>query len=219
MRMLTLYTSFMEFVIGIAIVIFSIILHEVAHGYVANMLGDPTARLAGRLTLNPLPHIDPVGSILIPGILTLTHSPFLIGWAKPVPYNPYQVRGGRWGEAAVAAAGPATNLAIALIFSLPIRFNLIADPIFLNVAVLVIIANISLAILNLIPIPPIDGSKVLRALLPGAVGDLYTNLERTTYALGPFGLILVLIIINNFFQAPMAALVGGIFTLFTGLSL
>jgi Zn-dependent protease len=209
----------MEFVIGIAIVIFSIILHEVAHGYVANMLGDPTARLAGRLTLNPLPHIDPVGSILIPGILTLTHSPFLIGWAKPVPYNPYQVRGGRWGEAAVAAAGPATNLAIALIFSLPIRFNLIADPIFLNVAVLVIIANISLAILNLIPIPPIDGSKVLRALLPGAVGDLYTNLERTTYALGPFGLILVLIIINNFFQAPMAALVGGIFTLFTGLSL
>lgn len=208
----------MEFAIGIAIVIFSIILHEVAHGYVANMLGDPTARLAGRLTLNPLPHIDPVGSILIPGILALTQSPFLIGWAKPVPYNPYQVKGGKWGEAAVAAAGPATNLLIALVFAMPIRFNLIADPLFLNVAFLVIIANLSLAILNLIPIPPIDGSKILRALLPQAFGGIYDNLERMTYALGPFGLILVLIIIINFFQAPMGALVGSLFSLFTGIA-
>jgi Zn-dependent protease len=209
----------MEFVIGIAIVIFSIILHEVAHGYVANALGDPTARLAGRLTLNPLPHIDPVGSILIPGILALTHSPFLIGWAKPVPYNPYQVRGGRWGEAAVAAAGPATNLIIAAFFSLLIRFNLVTDQTTLNVIALVIIANLSLAILNLIPIPPIDGSKVLRALLPGVIGNLYSDLERLTYRIGPFGLILVLIIVINFFQAPMGAAVGALFTLFTGISI
>lgn len=91
--------------IGIVIVIFSIILHEVAHGYAADWLGDPTARYSGRLTLNPVPHIDPIGSIAIPGILALTGSSFLIGWAKPVPYNPYNLKNQRWGEALVGFAG------------------------------------------------------------------------------------------------------------------
>lgn len=203
--------------IAIALVVLSIILHEVAHGYVANMLGDPTARLSGRLTLNPLPHIDPVGSILIPGFLALTSSPFLIGWAKPVPYNPHQLRGGKWGEAAVAAAGPVTNLLIAFVAALFIRFGVAG--VFVHVAALVIVANLSLAILNLIPIPPVDGSKILRALLPRMLGGFYDSLERTTYALGPFGLILVLIIIVNFFSAPMGSLVGSLFSLFTGIPL
>lgn len=209
------------FLIGIVIVILSIILHEIAHGFVANVLGDPTARLQGRLTLNPLPHLDPIGSVLIPGILALTHSPFLFGWAKPVPYNPYQLRGGRWGEALVAAAGPATNLLIAFLFAIPLRFAGALGPseLVLSVSVLVIVANLSLAILNLIPLPPIDGSKIVRALLPGMLGEFYASLERMTYALGPFGLILVLIIILNFFSAPMIALVGAFFSFFTGIAL
>ncbi|MEK9177023.1 MAG: site-2 protease family protein, partial [Patescibacteria group bacterium] len=208
----------MEFVVAIALVIFSIILHEIAHGYTADLLGDPTARYAGRLTLNPIPHIDPVGSLLLPGLLAFSGSPFLIGWAKPVPYNPYNLRGGTWGEAAVAAAGPLTNIAIAVVAGLALRFGIGGMP-DAAVALLVslIFTNLSLAILNLIPIPPIDGSKILRALLPGAAGDFFLGFERLTYALGPFGLIFALILIVNFFQAPMGAIVRALFSFITGL--
>jgi Zn-dependent protease len=111
-----------DLIFGIVVLIFSIVLHEVAHGYMANWLGDPTARLQGRLTLNPVSHIDPLGSIIIPGLLLFTQSPFLIGWAKPVPYNPYNLRG-KYGEALVAFAGPGTNILIAVIFGLLIRFG------------------------------------------------------------------------------------------------
>src|SRR3989338_9584534 len=98
-----------DIVFGILVLIVSVILHEVSHGYMANWLGDPTARLAGRLTLTPLSHIDPVGSVLLPGLLLLTHAPILIGYAKPVPYNPYNLRG-RYVEGLVAFAGPGTNI-------------------------------------------------------------------------------------------------------------
>src|SRR4051812_22328487 len=114
-----------DLVFSLIILVVSIILHEVAHGYMANWLGDPTARLQGRLTLNPLSHIDPVGSILLPALLVFTHSPMLIGYAKPVPYNPYNL-GGKYDEALVAGAGPGTNLLLALIFSLLIRFGGVA---------------------------------------------------------------------------------------------
>src|SRR3990167_7918192 len=113
----------MELVFGIIILIFSIIIHEVMHGVVANSLGDPTARLAGRLTLNPIPHIDLFGSIIIPGLLVLTNAGILFGWAKPVPYNPYNLRGGKWGEGAVAFAGVGANFLLAIIFGLLIRFG------------------------------------------------------------------------------------------------
>jgi Zn-dependent protease len=183
----------MEFLIGIIIVILSIIFHEVAHGFVADWLGDPTARYAGRLTLNPLPHIDPMGSIAIPGILALTGSPFLIGWAKPVPYNPYNLRNQRWGEALVGAAGPLTNLCIAFAFGTLLRFaaplGLSSD--MLSLCVMVISTNLVLALYNLIPIPPLDGSKILRALLPGQLRAAFGSLEQSMYALGPVGLILV----------------------------
>src|SRR3989338_5187009 len=105
------------------VLILSIIAHEVAHGYAADSLGDPTARLAGRLTLNPLPHIDLVGSIILPALLVFTASPILFGWAKPVPYNPYNLRHQRWSEAAVAVAGSATNILLAVIFGLIVRFG------------------------------------------------------------------------------------------------
>ncbi len=207
----------MEFGIAIVIIIFSIILHEVAHGYVANWLGDPTAKYAGRLTLNPLPHIDPVGSVLIPGILALTGASFLIGWARPVPVNPYNLRWGKWGEALTAFAGPATNIVIALLAALLIRFGIVGlDSTFVSIIVLVIASNLSLAILNLIPIPPLDGSKVVAAILPYQLERQYRALENLTYALGPFGLILILIIVFNFLSPTIGALVRYFFTLLTG---
>src|ERR1700733_9752769 len=103
------------------ILIVSVILHEVAHGYMANWLGDPTAKLAGRLTLNPISHIDPIGTILLPLIFLVTGSPIMIGYAKPVPYNPYNLPG-KYDEFLVAFAGPGTNILLALIFGLAIRF-------------------------------------------------------------------------------------------------
>lgn len=202
---------------AIVIVILSIIFHEVAHGYVADMLGDPTARYSGRLTLNPLPHIDPVGSILIPGILALTNSPFLIGWAKPVPYNPYNLNNRKWGEALVAFAGPLTNIAIAVVFGLVLRFygaTLSQD--ILGLILIVVYANLALAVLNMLPIPPLDGSKVLKSLLPYNLAMSYSRLETFTYALGPLGLIGVLLLLVYVFSAPMFAFIRVLFSLITG---
>lgn len=205
--------------VAIVIVILSIIFHEVAHGYVANWLGDPTARLQGRLTLNPVPHIDPVGSLLIPGILLLSGTPFLIGWAKPVPYNPYNLRHGKWGEALVSGAGPATNIAIAVIFALLLRLEVFASPLFLQVAILAIFANIALAIINLIPIPPLDGSKILRALLPYQAAAAYSRLENMTYAFGPLGLIGILLLLVFVFSEVIFGFIRLLFSLLTGISL
>lgn len=200
------------------VVIFSIILHEVAHGYVADWLGDPTARYSGRLTLNPIPHIDPIGSILIPGFLALTHSPFLIGWAKPVPYNPYNLRNQRWGEAMVAGAGPLTNIIIAVFFGLIIRFSgtfgLSTDV--LTAFVTAVYLNIILAIYNLIPIPPLDGSKILRSILPLRGRIAFGDFERSAYALGPVGLVLVGLLAIFILWPFLSVLVGWIFAAITG---
>jgi len=208
----------MEFLIGIVIVILSIILHEIAHGFVANWLGDPTARYAGRLTLNPLPHIDPVGSVLIPGILALTGSSFLIGWAKPVPYNPYNLKNQRWGEAMVGAAGPLTNVLIALIFGLILRFSgsLGLSGAFLGICVTVVYANLVLAIYNLIPIPPLDGSKVLRSILPSNLALAYVRLETSMYALGPVGLIMVSLLAIYLLWPYLSGFVQTLFSLIVG---
>ena len=206
---------------AIVIVILSIILHEIAHGYVAYWLGDPTAKYAGRLTLNPLPHIDPVGSILIPGLALLSGSPFLLGWAKPVPINPYNIRHGTWGQALVAFAGPATNVLIAIIFGLIVRFggDYMHSTQVVSLVVTIVIANLSLAILNLIPIPPLDGSKIVAAFLPYRLEMEYRKLESLTYALGPFGLILALIIIINLLSPAISGIVGWAFSVLTGIAL
>ena len=116
----------MAILLTFIVLILSIIAHEVSHGYAADALGDPTARLAGRLTLNPIPHIDLVGSILVPGLLILTGSPIMFGWAKPVPYNPYNLKESRWGETLVAIAGSATNIFLAIIFGLVVRYGALA---------------------------------------------------------------------------------------------
>lgn len=202
------------------IVIFSIILHEVAHGFVANWLGDPTAKYEGRLTLNPIPHIDPIGSIVVPGLALLSGSPFLLGWAKPVPVNPYNLAYGKWGEALTAFAGPGINILIAIAAGLSVRFA--GDAVsgeFLTIAFIIVAANLSLAVLNLLPLPPLDGSKIVAAVLPPTLYFRYRELENLTYALGPFGLILVLIIIVNFLSAPMAVAVGSLFSLLTGVAI
>src|SRR3989344_1275948 len=155
----------MDTLFQIAILVMSVVIHEVSHGYAAESLGDPTARLQGRLTLNPLKHLDPVGSIIVPLLTSL--SGFTFGWAKPVPYNPYNLRNQKWGELAVATAGPLSNIILALVFGLLIRFAGVAlSSAFVNIASVIIIINLVLAIFNLIPVPPLDGSKILWAFLP-----------------------------------------------------
>ena len=159
----------------LVVLMLAIIVHEVAHGYVALLLGDPTAAQEGRLTLNPVPHIDFIGTIVLPGILLLTGSGILFGWAKPVPYNPYNLKG-KYGEALVAFAGPGVNIAIAVVFGLLFRFGNDFFPEILGsggileslllLCGVVVPVNLFLAFFNLIPIPPLDGSKIVLTLLP-----------------------------------------------------
>ncbi len=168
----------MEILLFILVLLVSVILHEVAHGFAAEKLGDPTARMAGRLTLNPISHIDPIGSVLVPGLLALSGTNMLFGWAKPVPYNPYNIRYGKWGEALVAVAGPVTNIVLAGIFAIALQFDAIVNPSFIMIAQTVILLNIVLAVFNMVPIPPLDGSKVLFALLPDRFYHIRESLER-----------------------------------------
>jgi len=156
----------------VAIIMFSAVIHELMHGVAANKLGDPTARLMGRLTLNPIVHLDMFGSIILPIVLTLTNSPLLFGWAKPVPYNPYNLRPGRFSEAIVAGAGPASNLAIALLGGLIIRAGVLPSG-QSDVVFLIVVVNVMLFLFNLIPIPPLDGSKVFPAILPRSLSAGY----------------------------------------------
>lgn len=171
-----------DIIFFLIILIFSVIIHEIAHGYVAAILGDPTARLAGRLSLNPRSHIDPMGSVVVPGLLMLGSGGALaFGWAKPVPYNPYNLRNFKWGSIAVALAGVAVNLIIALIFGLIIRYMLVAGvgtEEFLRILVMITQINLILAIFNLIPIPPLDGSKILFSFLPYRFQPIQEYMER-----------------------------------------
>lgn len=207
---------------GLIILIVSVILHEVAHGYMANWLGDPTARLAGRLTLNPLSHIDPFGSILLPAILVFTHSPILIGYAKPVPYNPYNLPG-KYDEGLVAFAGPATNIFLALIFGLAIRFfGATLDP---NLAVAfatIAYINMLLALFNLIPIPPLDGSKVLSSILSAISANAARGYDAFRSAFERLGILsgtLLILLIVYTLQPFFFAALQGLFRLLTGASL
>lgn len=175
-----IYMQEIDFVFTIAALIMSVVVHEVSHGYVADILGDGTARFSGRLTLNPLKHLDPVGSFLIP-VLSYFSAGFLFGWAKPVPYNPFNLKNQRWGELMVAAAGPLSNFLIAIVFGLIIRFSSelgINSVAFLSLSASIVFLNIILGVFNLVPIPPLDGSKVLFSILPAKLGYIQENLER-----------------------------------------
>ncbi len=195
--------SFLDIFI-LVVIIYSAIIHEYMHGWMADRLGDPTARYSGRLTLNPLSHIDPVGSILLPLILIFTKAGFIFGYAKPVPYNPYNLRDQKYGSAKVAFAGPLANIITAVFFGLLLRaafyfgyFGQAAD--FnqsLPAAMLayIVFINLILAVFNLIPIPPLDGSKILAPFLP-------FNWQAKFAAMESYGLIVVFIFVMVGFMA------------------
>ena len=176
----------MEIVLFLIILLFSVVVHEVSHGVVAEKFGDSTARYAGRLTLNPIPHIDLFGSILLPLFLLLIQSPVLFGAAKPVPVNYYNLRNPKRDMAFVALAGPASNIILAATCAIPLRFGLIelgsAGGAFL---LQVVVLNLVLAIFNLIPIPPLDGSKIVASVLADKYLPMFMSLER-------YGLLLII---------------------------
>ncbi|MBI1998773.1 MAG: site-2 protease family protein [Parcubacteria group bacterium] len=205
----------------IAILIFSVILHEMAHGLMAERLGDPTARLSGRLTLNPIPHLDLWGSFIIPLVLILTNAGFIIGWAKPVPYNPHNLRNKKWGEALVAGAGPATNIGIALLFSILLRVNAgsgFLPSSFVALTMSVVFINLLLAFFNLVPIPPLDGSKVLASLVPFHLTRRF-SLQAFTARYGFMGGFLLILLFLFFLWPVFFKFVAFLFTLFVGMPL
>src|SRR3989344_5650722 len=214
----------MEIFLSLVILILSIIAHEVAHGYAANSLGDPTARLAGHLTLNPLPHIDLMGSIVIPALLVFTGSPIMFGWEKPVPYNPYNLKNQRFGETLVAVAGSATNILLAIIFGLIVRFGstplttggTLFDANTLYLAASIAFINLFLGLFNLIPFPPLDGFTALRTVLPWHLSSTLLRLEQHIHGAGMVSLILFLLFFSYVFAGPFFNLVLWLFGLLTG---
>lgn len=198
-----------SFIFSLIILIFSVVIHEVSHGYAALFLGDRTAEREGRLTLNPIKHVDPVGSIIFPA-LSLLMGGFVFGWAKPVPFNPYNLRDRKSGEAIVAAAGPLSNLLLAIIFGLVLRFTppIQNSPVG-DLLASIVLVNLMLAIFNLIPIPPLDGSRLFLTLLP-------TRFENARRVLDRYGLVVILLLI--FVLSPLASIVTDfLFTLITGM--
>jgi len=201
-------TSIFYFVV----LIFSIIVHEVAHGLIAEREGDPTARNLGRITLNPLKHIDWLGSVILPLILILTNAGFVVGWAKPVPYNPQNLRNGRKSEAKVAIAGIVVNLSIAIFFALVIRGAIVfhyGSTALIDGASIIVLLNIVLAFFNSIPLAPLDGFRFLTAVLPARAIPTMRQIER--YSLP---ILIIFIIFGWNFVAPV---VYGAFSFLTGI--
>ena len=207
----------MEYIFLIVVLIFSIVIHEISHGAMANYLGDPTAKYAGRLTLNPIKHLDPIGSVLLPIFLVImaniTGGGIIFGWAKPVPINPYNFRDQKYGSLKVSLAGPGANLIIALFFGLLLRFLSLPSA-FSGLIVMfsyIVYINILLAVFNLLPIPPLDGSHILFTFLPHSMQNVKVFLSQ-------FGFFILLFII--FFLFPwLSYIINWIFTLITGFPL
>jgi len=181
-------------VVWIIPVLFAITVHEVAHGWVAKKLGDPTAMMLGRLTLNPLKHIDPIGTIVVPAAMLLLTG-FVFGWAKPVPVTWGNLRNPKRDMALVAAAGPGANLLMAIFWALVIKLGLVltasvpaAAPFLIASGVAGIFINAILMILNLLPLPPLDGGRVVSGLLPGRLAAKYDRIE-------PYGFLILVVLL------------------------
>jgi len=202
--------TFISIIFFFVIIIPSAILHEYMHGWVADQLGDPTARYAGRLTLDPRVHIDKFGTIILPAVMLLfgllTGSYFLFAYAKPVPYNPYNLKNQKWGPALVAFAGPFANLFLAFIFGLIIQFAPLSATM-IELAFIIVYANVLLAVFNLVPIPPLDGSKLLFAVLPNSMWQVRKFLEQ-------YGFYILLFFIFFLFQwiVPIIVYLTHLFT-------
>ena len=201
--------SFLNFMAIAIPAVFALTVHEVAHGWTANLLGDATARRMGRLSLNPLRHVDPVGTVLVPLTLKLLGSPFLFGWAKPVPVNWRNLRHLRRDMALVAVAGPAANLVMLIGWSLLLSSPVARTPFFNDMCWTGVLFNATIMALNLIPIPPLDGSRIVTAVLPPRMAIVYNRLE-------PFGLVLTALLlfsgILGWLMEPVLGLVGKLVT-------
>lgn len=201
-------------IFSLIVLLFSVIIHELAHGSVAYSLGDPTAKYEGRLTLNPLKHLDIFGSVLLPLLLFISASPVLVGWAKPVPINPYNFKDQKWGSLKVAIAGPISNLALALIFGIILRFTPVS--LFATVPGLFIIfsyviqINIMLALFNLIPIPPLDGSWVLFQFLPA-------SLDKVKFLLHQYGMYILIMLLFFGGLQWLGSVTNSLFHIITGI--
>ncbi len=198
----------------VAILIMSVVIHEISHGFMAEYFGDKTARHAGRLTLNPIKHLDLFGSILLPALLIISHAGFLFGWAKPVPYNPYNLSDRKWGTIAVASAGVLANFFVAIVFGLILRFvpQVYAMPVdFYYIVSAIVVVNLGLAIFNLVPISPLDGSRIFLSLLPASFEKGVEFFE--TYS------IIFLIIFIVYFSNYLYPILAFLFHIITGLAI
>ena len=197
----------------IVVFILSVVIHEVSHGVMANSLGDSTAKDLGRITLNPFKHIDIFDSVILPLMLLLTNVGFIFGYAKPVPYNPANLRDKKYGPAKVAFAGPASNIILAIVFGILLRFmpDIFASPLIPQLFLYIVWINLALAIFNLFPIPPLDGHWLLMAILPDRLQAVKIFLYRYS---------IVLFLALLFFIGPiLSAIVFSLMSLLTGIRL
>lgn len=198
--------EFLPLLFFFVIIIPSAIMHEYAHGWMADRLGDPTARYAGRLTLNPKAHIDPIGTLLMPLLLFfMTSGSFLFAYAKPVPFNPFNLRDQKLGPMWVALAGPLSNFILAIIFGLLVQFMPLSE--LTPFLYIIVYANVLLGVFNLVPIPPLDGSKVLYAILP-------SSFDHVKRVLDQYGFVILIIFIVFLFEwiSPIIQFLTQLFT-------
>jgi Zn-dependent protease len=200
-----------EFLIWYVCLLLSLSVHEAAHAFAADRCGDPTGRLLGRMTLNPIPHIDIVGTVVMPILMFVTSIPFLIGWAKPVPFNPRNLRNMRSGRVLIALAGPASNLLMALVATLLLRLFVLMEPtgpiadITFYFGIIFIVLNVALMLFNLIPIPPLDGHHVLHTFVP-------RHVEETLERIGPFMFIALILFGRRYLGAAIDFFMGLIYS-------